>query len=933
MGNSDLNDGGPALEFQCWGKLRRHPETGDTVAVHPLLDHLVDVACCFAELVRCPAIERALTHTARRPLTEPDLQRLTVLALLHDLGKASAGFQVKFWYAAAPVGWPLPGGHGSEALQLLEARPNQGAAYRAQQCLPLADMSAWGDATFGLLVASICHHGRPLLALANAPENLWLPAGIGPKAYEPAKALARMGLLCRRLCPRAFETGGDPLPEAAAFSHLYAGLVQLADWLGSDTREGFFPYSKPEEDRCLTAPARARHAVRSIGLWPQTWRQALQARGVDFATAFALPQPREMQVAVAELSLGPLLILEAETGSGKTEAALWRFLQLFCAGAVDSLYFALPTRVAATQLYERVRCCVARLWPDDAPVVLRALPGYEAADGQTAQRLPHFKVLWSDRPQDSDAERRWAAETPKRFLAATVAIGTIDQALLAALPLNHAHLRHAMLARSLLVVDEVHASDAYMTALLEKTLQAHLDCGGQALLLSATLGSKARQRFVRLGTSRKANTLSLNDAAQVPYPALSHNGRGPVLHAVAGNPQTKIVHWALLDAIDSPEHIAAKAIEAAGQGARVLVIRNTVPAAVATLRAIEAAVQGGAGEAWLFRVGQGIGTSTLHHSRFSKQDRPLLDRAVEAQLGKHRSTPGDRIVVGTQTLEQSLDLDADLLITDLCPMDVLLQRVGRLHRHQRPSAAHPHDVRPTGFEQARAWVLTPAGGVLTPLLKRSRHGLGPIWVNQCPEGIYPDLRMLEATRRLVAAEPSRTIPNENRVLVERATHPEALCTLTDELGAVWAELGNKVEGAALGKSTQARLQAIAFDRPFGEDMFPSDERIATRLGAVDRLVLLPRKQLGPFGQEVEALTLRHHQLPSVVDPDAQAEHITPLPEVVGCGGVCGTGFEFALGNRRYRYDRFGLARLPADAATTAATTVPEVHRHDSPPTR
>jgi CRISPR-associated endonuclease/helicase Cas3 len=105
-------------------------------------------------------------------------------------------------------------------------------------------------------------------------------------------------------------------------------------------------------------------------------------------------------------SLGPLVILESETGSGKTEAALWRYVHLLRIGAVDGLYFALPTRVSASQLYQRVCSTVQRLWPTDAPVVVRALPGYVSADGHEAWALPDFKVLWSDRPDDRRAHRR-----------------------------------------------------------------------------------------------------------------------------------------------------------------------------------------------------------------------------------------------------------------------------------------------------------------------------------------------------------------------------------------------------------------------------------------------------------------------------------------------------------------------------------------------
>src|SRR5699024_5791863 len=153
----------------------------------------------------------------------------------------------------------------------------------------------------------------------------------------------------------------------------------------------------------------------------------------------------------------------------------------------------------------------------------------------------------------------------------------------------------------------------------------------------------------------------------------------------------KIVSWRTFDIIDDSETIAAMALDAASQGVKVLVIRNTVPAAVAVLTALEASTPDAN---WLFIV---HGVSTLHHSPFSRQDRPILDKAIEAQLGKKRPS-GPCIVVGTQTLEQSLDLDADVLITDLCPMDVLLQRIGRLHRHTRPDRQ-----RPMSFRTAQAW--------------------------------------------------------------------------------------------------------------------------------------------------------------------------------------------------------------------------------------
>lgn len=886
-------------QWRAWGKLSR---IQGNVAVHALRDHVHDVASVFGALVLLPSVQRALERTAGRALNDVDRARLTVLAFLHDIGKANTGFQVRYWSerGSRPRSWlPVPEcGHGPQGWALFDRCLND--AERLLAGLPLEAMDAWGAAALPLLHASISHHGRPVTA--DDTQVIWQPVREGSQTvYDPADEIAAMGKDVQEFFPQAFASDASELPQAPAFAHLFAGLVQLADWLGSDTREGFFPYSYPGEDRATTAPKRARHALRAIGLDTGDAAVRVAAAACDFAQAFGLPAPRPMQAAMANAGLGPVVVLEAETGSGKTEAALWRFLQLWRAGSVDALYFALPTRVAATQLYERVLAFVRRVWPHDPPVTVRALPGYGAADGQTYEALPGFEVLWHDEPGDDEAERRWAAESPKRYLAATIAVGTVDQALLGALQIKHAHLRHALLARSLIVVDEVHASDAYMTRLLEHLLRAHVACGGQALLLSATLGAVARTRYLAIGGRGDDPVPPLAEAQAMPYPAIGHRvGTGPQQLPVEGNPRHKTVHWQTLDIIDAPERIATLAVDAAAGGGRVLVVRNTVPAAIATLQAVEALATA-RGLDCLFKVGQ---VSTLHHSRFSRQDRPLLDAEVQAQIGKQRKARGGLVVIGTQTLEQSLDIDADLLISDLCPMDVLLQRLGRLHRHARLGKDALGDRRPPGFEDACAWVLTPAGHDLAPFLARQRHGLGPIRRDGEPlGGVYVDLRVLEATRRLVAAQPTRDIPNDNRLLVEQATHPEALAAIAQELGETWLRFGIEYDGALAATKTVANLHALPFDKAFDDLCFPEDEgRIGSRLGAADRLVVFDPPPAGPFGQPVAQLAIRHHMLSHSLAADAQAEGIAALPGQ--------PGFTFHLGAAQYRYTRLGVERLP-----------------------
>ena len=894
---SDSNLG----RFVAWGKLARD-NSGVVNGIHPLLDHMTDVAACFLALAECVSVRRSMECTARRDLDTADLQRLAVLVFLHDIGKANSGFQSRQWKSPErpPGYWPTsPFGHGPEGWELIAGRVSDAEYYAAG--LPIAEIFAWGDeAVSELLQASISHHGRPLgVNHAQQTALIWKPVlnKSGVVLYDPAVTVASMGERLRQSYPLAFARCDRPLPNQPAFAHLFAGLVQLADWLGSDTREGFFPYSKPGENRVETAPERARYAVHAIGLDVNHWRKELSSHPQGFSSAFGVAEARPMQLAAADLSLGHIVVTEAETGSGKTEAALWRFVQLFQQGKVDSLYFALPTRTAASQLYKRVLEFVNRLWPRDAPVVVRALPGYEAANDQLKISLPDFKVLWPDQPADAVAHQRWVAESPKRFLAATIAVGTIDQALLGALKVRHAHMRHALLARSMLVVDEVHASDAYMTVLLEKLLTAHLQAGGQAMLLSATLGSTARTRYLNIGHQKKLSQPSLADACAAPYPAISsRNATDFRLQQVEGGSQHKTVYWETEDAMDDPIRIATRAALAAAQGARVLVVRNTVPAAVATLQALEqlALAQGGD---WLFKVN---GISTVHHSRYSRQDRPLLDKEVETQLGKRRQDFKGRVIVGTQTLEQSLDIDADLLITDLCPMDVLLQRIGRLHRHARPD-----EERPIGFRQPRAWVLTPAGNDLTPMLKRARNGLGRFHNGG---GVYPDLRMIEATKRLIEAQPSRQIPADNRFLVEYATHQDALQAIEKELGVDWQKLGQAIEGDTSARRGLGHLHTLPFDDAFGDVTFPdSDQKIATRLGAADRLVTFHPPQPGPFQLVVKQLALRHHQVPEGVGPDAVPTNIAALPHHAG--------FEFTLGGAHFRYNRFGLVRLKANDTT------------------
>lgn len=845
----------------AWAKLARD-EAGIVVRWHSLPDHSADVATCFEALLRVPAIERRMSRLAccdRMPQIWHS--RLTALAFLHDLGKANSGFQAR-WDASAPFV-----GHMRPALVLLSDN-----LALARATLPIAGIEAWGPAVSDALNAVLAHHGAPL-GEAPASDRALVQHWRSTTAYDPAHGLRQLGSCALRWFPEAFEAGGHPLPEAPMFWHGFAGLLMLADWLGSDTRS--FPYADGTvTDRIADARIWAHDALAKVGLEVSQARAELSS---DISFAAVCPfEPTAVQTATADAS-GPIVVLEAETGAGKTEAALWRFARLFSAGKVDGLYFALPTRVAATALFHRVRAAVRRMFPDPAarPAVALAVPGYARIDEAEGRHLPGFEVQWDDDPDDAIIRHRWAAEHPKRFLAATIAVGTVDQALLGAIPVKHAHMRSACLMRSLLVVDEVHASDTYMETLLRNLLDFHVGAGGEALLLSATLGSQARTRLMA-GERKQPPTLAAAEAA--PYPAVWTLADDRIeSRAATADGRSKHVRMSAAAIIGDPQAVAGRALAFAQRGAKVLVVRNTVQDAVATVTALHSLSP----EApLLFRC---CDVPTLHHGRFAREDRQLLDEQVEVVIGRESPDRG-LVLVGTQTLEQSLDISADVMLTDLCPADVLLQRLGRLHRHPRR--------HPPGFEEPACTVLVPSEG--TDLAVWRGHGLGG---DASP---YPDRPVVFATRRLIVDHPVWEIPRMNRRLVERATHPEALDGLGRADDPVWRQAMDEMLGRRIVKAVHGGHARLDWRIPFSELRFPDETPASTRLGARDRLIEFPGSgMLGPFGKAVSTLSVPPHLCPPEAgDGDLEVSDLTPLDR----------GFRFRLGSVRYDYGAYGLGR-------------------------
>ena len=849
-----------------WGK---YEET--TGLTHRLEHHCADVAACFEALLEEPLLRRRFDEAAGgRGLHDVTLARLTVLAFLHDFGKVSTGFQFKVGLRHRGV--PRHRGHLKPFFWACQ-RPEVVAGVGLDQLLP------WGAGLDQLLRAGLAHHGSPIAGHSiesEGPSEIWRPL----EGYDPLAAGRELFRCAQAWFPEAFGHGPE-LPGSPALAHLFAGTVTIADQIGSN-QELFLPDPDLDPDYIDRARCRAAEALCRLGFARSRW--VPRSKRPDFEVLFPEWSPHRMQTAVSEAPLdSPLLVLESETGSGKTEAAIWRFAKLWKAGLVDGLYFALPTRAAALQLHRRVDQALKRFLPAEArPETVLALPGYRQA-GEATGWAVGWNVHWDDDPEEAQHLARWSAESARKFLCAAAAVGTVDQALLSGLQVKWAHFRGAALARSLLVVDEVHASDAYMTRVLREVLRGHLEVGGHALLMSATLGSVARERLTADGAVRRRRSRTGKaEALGVAYPVLAvADQEGPTRFVpFDATGYKKRVSMATEPIMRDPSAIADLAIRDARMGARVLVIRNTVRTAAEVFDE----VCGLGADDLLLPVAGGPG---VHHSRFSAEDRKLLDAAVERVLGKE-SDDGGHIVVGTQTLEQSLDIDADVLVTDLCPVDVLLQRIGRLHRHA-------DRTRPGGFSEPRCRVLVPERGLDPRGLPA--HGLGMSRTG----GIYRDTRVLELTRRSILRHPLWSIPEMNRDLVEEATHPESLQKLEDELGEEWVDRSVDVEGRTTAERNVARGHMLDRRRDFGKITFPKrDERVRTRLGEDGPRIRLSKGVTGPFGQEVTTFSLPAHlfrgQRAMPTKEEVDGAHAEPVEG----------GLELVVGERRFRYDRRGV---------------------------
>jgi CRISPR-associated endonuclease/helicase Cas3 len=753
--------------WRYWGKARKEGETGEPY--HLLPYHCLDVAAVGAAWWQsCPSLRHTFATAFRDKAMEEDVLRAWILffVALHDVGKFDIRFQLKAPDALRET-WPdLDWDEVTDEVRDIRRYDHGAAGYgwanrEGENWFGESQFSAW----LPWLAAITGHHGDlPQGSCREPTEGDY--AGNGVVEHDrQARAEFVADLAELFLAPVGLTTAFTPPDCDAAAQALLAGFCSVCDWIGSNTDA--MPYAAQESSkdlRCYFEPRRDKFRRER---WLETFGLISPSRPYPDLAKLLKPGeiPRGVQVLVDGWPVEPgLTLIEAPTGSGKTETALayaWRLLDL---GLADSIVFALPTQATANAMLERAERFASLAFAGEAANVVLA-HGKRDFHGGFQRLVEAGQWKTAQESQEAGAQcAAWLAQSRKKVFLGQVGVCTVDQTLLSVLPVRHKFVRGFGLQKAVLIVDEVHAYDSYMHGLLAEVLRRQKATGGSAILLSATLPSGLRNKLLRAWDAEGPD--------RAPYPVVwraNFNGvaldepppdQRPAPRAVDIEPLK--LPGALPDA-----NLIARIIEAAKAGARVAVICNLVDDAQFLAQKLREHTQ--------LPV-------DIFHARYRFLDRQRKEDAVLKHYGRGALCDGGRILVATQVIEQSLDLDFDWMITQICPVDLLFQRLGRLHRHEQPNS------RPTGFENARCTVIS---------VEADDYGLHKL--------IYGNIRVLWRTEQLLSNADTINFPEAYRNWIEAVYQRDEWEGEPERIAVQFEEFWIKVRAAEQEANTMVAL--------------------------------------------------------------------------------------------------------------------------------
>lgn len=642
---------------------------------HPLILHMLDVAACADVIMeREPESTRERMAAIMGSSWEYARPWILVLIACHDIGKACPGFQLKWQKSRI-----LLKTAGAHVPLLPDTSIKHGFASQIIIAKLLSEMGWQENMAERCAEAVGCHHG------IRATSSELYGLGGNRNGLDGQHWKAHWDKLFQTILS-VFSFASPPVKAdlSSADFVLLSGLASFADWIGSN--EDYFPFGNVEDcsnpsQWFYQSRIKANKALDGIG-WEK--RMPLSDKFQSFDDAFPkCSPPRLLQQAVAkvvcEISSPCVLLVEAPMGEGKTEAAFYAHLELQRRFCHRGMYMALPTKATGNAMFNRVLSFL-HSYAGGRHLDLQLLHG--AAQLNDSFQNIRFYQIQDDEDNGAVRAGDWFTNK-KRALLSEYGVGTIDQALLSILSVRHYFVRLWGLANRVVIFDEIHAYDAYTGTLLFHLINWLHALGSSVVLLSATLPPEFRRRLSDTLNSK------LPEAESV-YPRLTVFADGKC-NQIEFASESSRQQTLLVKPLDSSlMAIQSCIVERISEHCFTGIIVNTVR------RAQELYALFGDGEMIVVNdivIGKRLRDGTelnLFHARYPAQDRQKREEAVLAIYGKNEGENGElkartgrHILIATQVAEQSLDLDFDLLVTDLAPIDLVLQRAGRLWRHHR----------------------------------------------------------------------------------------------------------------------------------------------------------------------------------------------------------------------------------------------------------
>jgi len=807
--------------FRYWGKAKSENQTAD---YHLLVFHSLDVAAVGRLLLEQNTFGTDKTIARLTDDKAGFIDWFTYALVLHDIGKFASTFQnlVQFETDAlvnTSTGFGYSVRHDSLGYAIW--------CEKLQQHIEDRYSDEYFDTALDILLNIVTgHHGKPPVLDASANR---IGLAFTEQDVQAVKDFADDLTFLHQDKIHPMLIDDDIEGVLLPFSWMLSGIATIADWLGSD--QGVFCYQQTpmplEQYYQQVAMPCAQKILQKIGYHQQV--KIKQYTSIEnLCEDIKVPTPLQHYCAEIKLDNGPqLFLLEDITGSGKTEAAMILAQRLLShndgtQSEGQGIYIALPTMATSNAMFERMAEIYRKFFTDDKQPSLVLAHGARHLSDKFSDMV-QLTEQGKDRHYLADEQtasgwcNHWFVDNRKKSLLADVGVGTVDQALLAVLPTKHQSMRLLGLANKVLLIDEIHSYAEYEGELIQSLIKFHTCLGGTTILLSATMSATLRQSLVQAyyeGLGLPEPTID----AQAQFPWVTQCGPAIGLNEQVIKPRPAVVRSVNVDYQSDETDIWQLIEDSLRQGKSVCWIKNTVDETIACYHEAK--------ERFIDSA-KGI---TLFHSRFCMNDRIDIEKDVLARFGKDSGQECRRgqLLISSPILDQSLDVDISVMISDIAPIDVLIQRLGRCCRHLRLAdenrIENPQPQDKDGRGQATITLYGPKF-----MAEPNENWLRTNFAGT--QAVYRDPSIIWRTVKILQQEQVITMPNSARLLIEAVYGEDTNADISQGL----QKLHDKVLGDIKADSQMARLNQLDYEQGYrtesNSQLWCDESNIPTRLAA------------------------------------------------------------------------------------------------------